>query len=170
MSNSSDLQNTNSYASIIDWYRNTIWGKAIPEDNDLFEIMSLQVFQAGLTWNMILKRRDTFREAFALWDIKTVAEFKDSDVNKLLKNKGIIRNRLKIQATIHNAKIILSIQSDHDSFCNWFYNVIQGAEYPSIQKELRKTFKFMGPEIARMWLLAAGRITKEEGEKYRPHI
>ena len=62
----------------------------------------------------------------------------------------------------------MAIQTEHGSFCNWFYNVLEGTKYPALQKTLRGTFKFMGPEISRMWLMASGRITREEGDKYQP--
>ena len=83
------------YDPLRDWYVNTIWGKRVDDDNILFEVMSLQVFQAGLTWMMILNKRDGFREAFANWDIKTVAAMGSVDVETLRANAGIIRNRLK---------------------------------------------------------------------------
>ncbi len=151
-----------------DWYVNTIWGKQVDDDDVLFEVMSLQVFQAGLTWRMILNKRDGFRLAFDNWSINTVAGFGPSEVEALRNDAGIIRNRLKIQATVENARTVLALQSAHGSFCNWFYNVLEGSEYPALQKTLRGTFKFMGPEISRMWLMASGRITREEGDKYRP--
>ena len=153
---------------IRDWYVNTIWGKQIYEDNALFEVMSLQVFQAGLTWKMILSKRDGFRSAFQDWDIQKVAVLGLPQIEQLCQNRDIIRNRLKIEGTIQNALTILSIQSEHDSFCNWFYNVLPGTDYPTLWKILHSRFKFMGPEISRMWLMAAGRITREEGDKYRP--
>ncbi len=106
---------------IRDWYVNTIWGKQIYEDNALFDVMSLQVFQAGLTWKMILSKRDEFRAAFYDWDIQKVAACDKAEIERLCQNPGIIRNRLKIAGTIQNARTILSIQSEHDSFCNWFY-------------------------------------------------
>ena len=151
-----------------DWYANTIWGKRLNRDDNLFEVMGLQVFQAGLTWQMILNKRDGFRSAFANWDIRTVADFGPSDIETLTNDPRIIRNRLKIQATVDNARTIIDIQNKYGSFCNWFYNIIEGTEYPALQKILRETFKFMGPEIARMWLMASGRITIEEGDKYKP--
>lgn len=153
---------------IRDWYVNTIWGKQILDDNSLFEVMSLQVFQAGLTWKMILSKRDGFRSAFYDWDIQKVAVLGLPQIEQLCQNRDIIRNRLKIEGTIQNALIILSIQSEHYSFCNWFYNVLPGTDYPTLWKILHSKFKFMGPEISRMWLMAAGRITREEGDKYRP--
>jgi len=151
-----------------DWYVNTVWGQRAGDDDSLFEVMSLQVFQAGLTWRMILNKRDGFRSAFGNWSIKTVAGFGPAKVEALRNDPGIIRNRLKIEATVQNARTVLTLQSKHGSFCNWFYNVLGGTEYPALQKTLRGTFKFMGPEISRMWLMASGRITREEGDKYRP--
>ena len=153
---------------LMDWYVNTVWGKRVGDDDTLFEVMSLQVFQAGLTWRMILNKRDGFRSAFGNWNIKTVAGFGPAEVEALRNNPDIIRNRLKIQASIENARTVLDLQSEHGSFCNWFYDVLEGTEYPALQKTLRGTFKFMGPEISRMWLMASGRITREEGDKYRP--
>ena len=122
----------------------------------------------GLTWKMILNKRDGFRAAFANWDINTVAAMGQRDVEALRANAGIIRNRLKIQATIENARTVQTLQAEHGSFCTWFYDILPGSAYPNLQKELRGIFRFMGPEISRMWLMAAGRISREEGDKYRP--
>jgi DNA-3-methyladenine glycosylase I len=151
-----------------EWYSNEIWGKRATGDDALFEVMSLQVFQAGLTWRMVLSRRDSFRAAFAGWKIDTVAAMGPDDVARLREDPGIIRNRQKIQAVIANAGIVQNIQKEHNGFCDWFYDVLPGTDYPSLQTELRSTFKFMGPEISRMWLMASGRITREEGNKYDP--
>ena len=150
------------------WYSNDIWGKRIYSDDALFEVMSLQVFQAGLTWQMILNKRDAFRSAFSDWEIEAVAGFGPSKIELLRNDSTIIRNRLKIQSTVENAGAILVLQKNHGSFCNWFYNVLEGGTCPELQKSLRTTFKFMGPEISRMWLMASGRIPLQEGHKYRP--
>ena len=151
-----------------EWYVNTIWGRRLEDDDALFEVMSLQVFQAGLTWKMVLDKRDAFRRAFGDWKIDAVADMGPGDVEALRQDPGIIRNRLKIEAVIENARRVQALQEEHGSFCRWFYDVLPGEEYPALQKELRGAFKFMGPEISRMWLMAAGRITREEGDKYRP--
>jgi len=143
---------------LMTWYATEIWGKRVDNDDMLFEIMSLQVFQAGLTWKMILKRRDAFRKAFNNWNIAVVASMNLTDVQQLLKNSLIIRNRKKIEACISNANVIKLIQKEHGSFCNWFYNILEGNDLLYLQQNLKKTFKFMGPEIARMWLMACGRI------------
>ncbi len=147
---------------LMEWYATKVWGKRMDDDNALFEIMSLQVFQAGLTWRMILARRDAFRKAFHDWRIDKVADMSPNFVDQLLQDASIIRNRKKIEACIENARVAQSIQHKHGSFCNWFYDVLPGDNLSDLQKMLRKTFKFMGPEIARMWLRASGRISKDE--------
>ncbi len=151
-----------------EWYVNTVWGRRASDDDALFEVMCLQVFQAGLTWKMILDKRDAFRRAFAGWKIDAVAALGPDDVERLRQDGGIIRNRLKIEAVIENARRAQSLRDEHGSFCQWFYHGLEGEEYPALARELRRTFKFMGPEIARMWLMASGRITRKEGDKYRP--
>ena len=151
-----------------DWYRDTIWARRLNDDDALFEVMSLQVFQAGLTWKMVLDKRDAFRRAFRDWKIDRVADMGPDDVEALRQDPAIIRNRLKIEGVIENARRIQALRQEHGTFCRWFYDILPGGEYPALQKELRGAFKFMGPEISRMWLMAAGRITREEGDKYRP--
>ena len=146
---------------LMEWYAATIWGKRLDDDNVLFEVMCLQVFQAGLTWRMILARRDAFRKAFQNWHIDKVADMTPLDVDRLLGDVSIIRNRKKIEACIANAQTVQGIQQQHDSFCHWFYQGLGGDDLTVLQSALRKTFKFMGPEIARMWLMAAGRIPAE---------
>ena len=144
--------------ALMEWYVKEIWGKRIFDDNGLFEVMSLQVFQAGLTWKMILLRRDAFRKAFGGWEIDSVANLSSRDVENLMKDESIIRNKKKIEACITNARVVQGLQASHESFCRWFYDVLDGENLPALQRILRKTFSFVGPEIARMWLMAAGRI------------
>ena len=163
-----EARETASGDPLREWYSKEIWGKRATGDDALFEVMSLQVFQAGLTWRMVLSRRDSFRAAFADWNIETVAAMGPADLERLREDPGIIRNRQKIQAVIANAGITQQIQEEHGGFCKWFYDLLDGTDYPSLQKELRSTFKFMGPEISRMWLMASGRITRQEGDKYAP--
>ena len=146
---------------LMEWYATEIWGKRLDNDDVLFEVMSLQVFQAGLNWRMILARRDAFRNAFHGWQIDQVAALGPGAVDMLLGDASIIRNRKKIEACIANARIIQGIQRDHGSFCNWFYHVLQGDDLTLLQRTLHDTFKFIGPEIARMWLLASGRLTHD---------
>ena len=89
-------------------------------------------------------------------------------MERLRQDGGIVRNRLKIEAVIENARRAQALGDQHGGFCRWLYETLEGHEYPPLARELRRTFKFMGPEIARMWLMASGRITREEGDKYRP--
>ena len=92
-----------------DWYRDTIWGRRLDDDDALFEVMSLQVFQAGLTWKMVLDKRDGFRDAFAGWKIDRVAALGPLEVEGLREHPGIIRNRLKIEAVVENARRVQGI-------------------------------------------------------------
>ena len=142
-----------------DWYSNEIWGRRLDDDDALFEVMCLQVFQAGLTWRMVLRRRDAFRRAFFGWRIAEVAAMTPDAVDQLLDDPSIIRNRRKIEACVANAGVIQQIQAGHGSFCRWFYESLETDDLGELQKWLRATFKFIGPEIARMWLMAAGRIS-----------
>ena len=145
-----------------EWYATEVWGKRVHDDDALFEIMSLQVFQAGLSWRMILARRDAFRNAFHGWRIDRVAGMGPDSVDRLVEDASIIRNRKKIEACISNAQVVQDVQREHGSFCGWFYDGLDGDELGPLQKTLRKTFKFMGPEIARMWLMASGRIPSHD--------
>tara|TARA_B100001971_G_scaffold128995_1_gene118876 strand:- start:77 stop:583 length:507 start_codon:yes stop_codon:yes gene_type:complete len=146
---------------LMEWYAATIWGKKVQEDDKLFELMSLQIFQAGLSWRMILARWDAFHKAFMGWRIDKVASFGPNETHQLMKERTIIRNQRKIEACINNAKTIQKIQKQHGSFCKWFYEDLEGNNLGQLQNNLRKTFKFVGPEIARMWLMASGRITPD---------
>ena len=150
-----------------EWYSTEIWGKRAQDDDALFEVMSLQVFQAGLNWSMILGKRDAFRNAFQGWKINAVANMGPPAVEMIIKDASIIRNRKKIEACIHNAEVVKELQQKHGSFCGWFYGLsgegsLQGDELSGLQKQLKATFKFMGPEIARMWLFASGRLAQPD--------
>ena len=152
---------------IREWYSNEIWGKQATDDDALFEVMSLQVFQAGLTWSMILGRRDAFRNAFQGWKIDAVANMGPPAVESIIQDASIIRNRMKIEACIHNAEVIKELQEKHGACCGWFYGStgegsLQGDELGGLQKQLKAKFKFMGPEIARMWLFASGRLERPD--------
>ena len=90
-------------------YHDTEWGKELRGDRELFERMSLEAFQSGLSWAIILRKRDGFREAFAGFDPEAVAAFGDADIDRLLEDAGIVRNRMKIEATISNARTLLEL-------------------------------------------------------------
>lgn len=90
-------------------YHDTEWGKELRGDRELFERMSLEAFQSGLSWLIILRKREGFREAFANFDPEVVATFGDADIERLLQDAGIVRNRMKIEATISNARTLLEL-------------------------------------------------------------
>ena len=121
-----------------EWYSSEIWGKRCADDDALFEVMSLQIFQAGLNWSMILGRRDAFRRAFKDWKIDEVAGMNLDSVDLMLQDPSIIRNRKKIEACIENARTIRDLQDQHGSFCQWFYANERGDDLASLQKELRR--------------------------------
>jgi len=138
-------------------YHDTVYGFPAKNDNELFGKMLMEMNQAGLSWDIILKKKDTIREAYANFDIDTVASFNDAMVEDLLQNPGIIRMRAKINAAITNAKKIQELQTSHGSFANWL-----DAQSPQpIEgwiKLFKKTFRFMGKETAKEFLMASGYI------------
>lgn len=118
-------------------YHDTEWGKPIYDDTLLFEFLILEGFQAGLSWHTVLKKRDNFRKAFAQFNAKKISKFDEHKVNELMQNEGIIRNRLKIEAAINNAKCFLIIQNEFGSFSNYVWGFVN--HQPIINK--RKTLK-----------------------------
>lgn len=136
-------------------YHDNVYGFPIEEDNELFERLTLEINQAGLSWTTILNKQDNFKKAFHNFDIAKVASYKDNDRQRLLNDVGIIRNRLKIDATIHNAKVILQIQRDFGSFKNWLdrNHFLTKEEWIKLFK---KTFKFTGGEIVNEFLVSTG--------------
>ncbi len=137
-------------------YHDTDWGVPAKDDNELFERLSLQVFQAGLSWKIILYRRKAFFTAFSKFEITKVAKYGEKDVERLRTDKSIIRNKLKILATIENAKRILRLQKEFGSFQLYLDQIPN--DLSTLQQELKKTFKFVGPEIARMFVMNLGII------------
>ena len=133
-------------------YHDREYGFPVKGDDALFERLVLEINQAGLSWLTILKKRDAFREAFADFDIARVARMRPE---RLLKNEGIIRNRLKVEAAITNAKRVLALQKSHGSFAAWL-----DAHHPRSKDEwvklFKKTFVFTGGEITGSFLLSTG--------------
>ena len=136
-------------------YHDKEWGKVIKNDNKLFERMTMEVFQAGLSWKIILVKRKAFNKAFAEFDIKKVARFKEQKIKKLLEDKSIIRNPRKIYATIYNANAILEKQKEYGSFYNFVKKLDTNAD---LVKQMKKHFKFMGKETTTCFLMGCGRI------------
>ena len=136
-------------------YHDQQYGFPIDNDNELFCRLIFEINQAGLSWTTILKKQETFRKAYHNFEIKKVAAYKDKDVERLLNDTGIIRNRLKVHAAIENAKTILALQKEYGSFKNWL-----NGHHPKTKddwtKLFKKTFRFTGGEIVNEFLLSAG--------------
>lgn len=136
-------------------YHDTQYGFPIKKDDELFERLVLEINQAGLSWNTILNKQKNFQKAFHKFDIKKVAMYKDRDIKRLLGDAGIIRNRLKIEATIHNAKVILKLQKEHGSFKKWLDKHKTNTKEEWV-KLFKQTFRFTGGEIVNEFLMSTG--------------
>ena len=149
-------------------YHDEEWGMPLKGDNEFFERLSLEMFQAGLSWRTILHKRQAFRKAFANFSIKRVAGFTQRDVKRLLNDKSIIRNELKIKSVIYNAKVFLQLKAEFGSFEKWLDTIdVNDAE---VYKVFKKHFKFMGPEVVKSFLMSASKIPSWHGKncwKYR---
>lgn len=136
-------------------YHDHFYGFPIEDDNELFERLILEINQAGLSWDTILKKQENFKKAYKNFNIKKVAAFNETDFDRLMNDAGIIRNRLKINAAIENAKTILQIQKEFGSFKKWieYHHPKTKEEWVTIFK---KTFKFTGGEIVNEFLMSTG--------------
>jgi DNA-3-methyladenine glycosylase I len=136
-------------------YHDTQYGFPVDNDDELFCRLILEINQAGLSWTTILKKQDSFRKAYSNFNVKKVAAYKQKDVERLLNDAGIIRNRLKVNAAIENAKAILVIQKQTGSFKNWL-----AQQHPKTKEEwvklFKHTFKFTGGEIVNEFLVSTG--------------
>lgn len=145
---------------VMEKYHDEEWGVKLKTDDEFFERLSLEMFQAGLSWKTILYRRESFRKAFKKFSVEKVSRFGKKDFQRLLKDRSIIRNRLKIESTIYNAKSILQIRKEFGSFRKWLSSI--DTYDKNAYKEFQKRFKFMGPEIVRMFLMSTGNIPSHE--------
>ncbi|GGG93909.1 DNA-3-methyladenine glycosylase I [Parapedobacter pyrenivorans] len=136
-------------------YHDNHYGFPIHDDNELFGRLIMEINQAGLSWETILRKEEAFRKAYDHFDIAKVAAYTETDRERLLANAGIIRNRLKINAAIENAKAILQLQKTHGSFEKWLDH-----HHPKTLQEwmklFKKTFKFTGGEIVNEFLMSTG--------------
>jgi DNA-3-methyladenine glycosylase I len=155
-------------------YHDEEWGKEVHDDHTLFEFLILESAQAGLSWITILRRREGYRKAFADFDVHKVAAFTDEDVERLMQDTGIIRNRLKILAAINNAKLFIGIQQEFGSFDKYLYSFMPGGkpiinhhhqipastpESDAISKDMKKRgFKFFGTTICYAHMQATGMV------------
>jgi DNA-3-methyladenine glycosylase I len=157
-------------------YHDEEWGVPTHDDSALFELLTLEGAQAGLSWRTILNTRAGYRAAFAGFDPATVARFTDRDVDRLLSDAGIVRHRGKIESAINNAQRILEVQDEHGSFDTYVWTFVDGApiegtwqrlgELPSstsqstaLSRDLkRRGFRFVGPTTVYAFMQAAGLV------------
>lgn len=160
-------------------YHDEEWGIPTYDDKELFEMLVLESFQAGLSWITILKKRENFKKAFDGFDVVKVANYDENKINELLDNKGIIRHNGKITSAINNAKIFIEIQNEYNSFSDYIWSFTEGeiikAEYKTeselsrkISKDLKKRgMKFVGPTIIYSYLESIGVINNHERDCYK---
>jgi DNA-3-methyladenine glycosylase I len=157
-------------------YHDQEWGVPLHNDRKIYEFLVLETFQAGLSWRTVLYKRDAFRKSFAGFDYKKVAQFGSRDINKLMGNAEIIRNRAKIEAAINNAKLFMQIQKAFGSFDKYMWSwvdnkpivhkikdrkdfVVFNDEAVAWAKDMKKRgFKFLGPTVVYAHMQATGMV------------
>ncbi len=144
-------------------YHDREYGFPLHEDAELFERLILEINQAGLSWLTILKKREAFRRAYSNFDPVKVAKYGARDVRRLMNDAGIIRNRLKIEAAIANAKTVLTLRASHGSFDGWLaaHHPLTRAEWVTLFKQ---TFRFTGGEIVGEFLMSIGYLPGAHAE------
>lgn len=166
-------------------YHDKEWGLETHDDRKHFEFLILEAAQAGLSWLTVLKKREAYREAFADFDPVKVARFSEKKIEKLLLNPGIIRNRLKVQSSIHNAKLFLSVQKEFGTFDKYAWSFVGGKPLVSMRKpgqnapattehsdawskDLKKRgFKFVGSTVLYAHMQAAGLVDDHQTDCFR---
>jgi DNA-3-methyladenine glycosylase I len=139
-------------------YHDKQYGYPVSDDNELFGRLLLEINQAGLSWDTILKKEQSFRKAFLDFNLELVVQFNKQDEERLMADTGIIRNRLKIQSAIFNAKQIKEIIGVNGSFSNWL-DLHHPKSLEEWNKLFKKTFKFVGVEIVREFLMSTGYLS-----------
>jgi DNA-3-methyladenine glycosylase I len=162
-------------------YHDEEWGLPSHDERHLFEMLVLEGAQAGLSWSTILRKRENYRKAFAGWDVEKIARFGDRDVERLMSDAGIVRNRLKIESAIANAQAVLSL----DSLDELLWSFVGGkpkqnrfkklgdmpaetAESKAMSKELkRRGFRFVGPTVCYAFMQACGLVNDHTVDCFR---
>ncbi len=157
-------------------YHDQEWGKPVYDDKTLFEFLVLESFQAGLSWYTILKKRENFKTAFEDFNYRKIAAYDDVKVQELMQNSGIIRNRLKILATVNNAKRFMEVQKEFEPFSKYIWGFVDGkpidyhrknlSQIPAtteisdaLAKDLKKRgFKFLGSTVVYAYMQATGMV------------
>jgi DNA-3-methyladenine glycosylase I len=166
-------------------YHDEEWGVPLHEDHKLFEFLVLDAMQAGLSWLIVLKKRDNFREAFDHYDLHKISKYGEDKIEELLNNPGIIRNRRKIEATIQNAQAFLHIQEEYGTFDAYIWQFVEGtprinawkrledlpantAQSDAMSQDLRgRSFKFVGSTICYAFMQAAGMVNDHTVDCFR---
>ena len=166
-------------------YHDKEWGVPLHEDTKIFEFLVLDAFQAGLSWSIVLKKREGFREAFDYFDYKKIARYKEDKIQQLLKDEGIIRNQLKIRATVNNAQCFLEVRKEFGTFDKYIWQFTgnkpivnkwnqlnqlpaKSTESDAMSKDLQKKgFKFVGSTICYAFMQAAGMVNDHLVDCYR---
>jgi DNA-3-methyladenine glycosylase I len=157
-------------------YHDEEWGKPVDDDETIFEFLVLESFQAGLSWYTILKKRENFKNAFDNFDYQKIANYSETKAEELMQDAGIIRNRLKILATINNAQRFIEVQKEFGSFSKYIWNFVDGkpiVSHPKTLKEVPATteisdalandlkkrgFKFLGSTVVYAHMQATGMV------------
>ena len=157
-------------------YHDLEWGVPLKDDASIFEFLTLETFQAGLSWITVLRKRENFRRAFDDFDYRKISNYSEEKITELLNDKGIIRNRLKILATVSNSQAFMKLQEEFDSFSNYIWEFVDGSpvqnswkdlqEVPAttpvsdaLSKDLKKRgFKFVGSTVVYAHMQATGMV------------
>jgi DNA-3-methyladenine glycosylase I len=166
-------------------YHDEEWGVPTHDDRELFELLTLEGAQAGLAWITILRKREGYRQAFAGFDPATVARFKPRDVERLMADAGIVRNRLKIESAVNNAARVLEVQEELGSLDAYLWSFVEGApivgtwrtsaeipaetvESRALSKDLkRRGFRFVGPTVCYAFMQAVGLVDDHVADCFR---
>lgn len=166
-------------------YHDLEWGRPVHDDQKLFEAIVLDAFQAGLSWLTVLKKREAFRKAFENFNVEKVARYNTRQVDILMKNPDIIRNILKLQAAVTNARLFLKVQEKHGSFDKYIWQFVGGKpiinhwkdisqipatspESDAMSRDLKKLgFKFVGPTICYAFMQATGMVVDHTVDCFR---
>lgn len=158
-------------------YHDKEWGKQVKDDQTLFEFLILESAQAGLSWITILRRRDHYKRVYANFDVEKVASFSSEDIERILKDEGVIRNRLKVMTSVTNAQLFIKVQEEFGSFYRYLYSFMPNQEpiinnptdmsgvpvsteiSDKIAKDMKKRgFKFFGTTICYAYMQAVGMV------------
>ncbi len=166
-------------------YHDEEWGVPLYEDDRLFEFLILETFQAGLSWITILRKRENFRKAFDNFDFKKIANYSEEKIAELMQDGGIIRNKLKINASVANARAYMEVQQEFGSFSKYIWSFVDHSPIQSglssykeapaqtelsqkISKDLkRRGFKFVGPTVVYAHMQATGMVNDHEVSCFR---